>query len=167
MSCLVILPANAQVDVTDEPTILPTDEVTAIPTEIATAEPPEIIIVQPVQPIPDSPLGITPNTLWTILAVGAFLFAAFRDRSGGPLVELLKRQDVRAEAQSKYLQSSIAIQDLVKLLKAGVVFGANMNLPGLDPVLDEGQDFLDDITNPADDENDPGGFVAQSRPGLY
>lgn len=139
----VILPVVAQEQTPDATPI----DATAVPTQA-----PPIVNVYPVAPLPGVSDLFGPNLIWIFVVIGFFVYLAIKERSTHRLVELLERKDVRDEAEAAYQRSSISIKDLVGLLKSGVVFGANMNLPGVDDLFEEGKDFLDDVTNPEDDE---------------
>lgn len=95
-----------------------------------------------------------------ILAVGLLLFfigggaiVALQQRSIGRLVgaveTTLSNTHIRNEAEYRYMESSIGVKDAIQLIRAGVTFGSNLNIPiaEIDRILDKGKDFLDKITD--------------------
>lgn len=127
----------------------------------ATAEPTAELTVTPgppdVSPIEDPNVvgGLSSTVVFAIFASlfvivqGVIQFLHTRNYA-----ELLKgyksaleRKDVRDEVEQRYMQSSASIQDLVTLLHAAVNAAKNMNIPVLDDFLEEGGEFLDDVTD--------------------
>ncbi len=132
--------------------ITPVPDVTVIPDP--TAEPTLVTIpIGPVDPLPGQTSDIvTPNFIWVIVILGIAIFLVIRERNFKALIDAMERKDVRNELERQYAHSSIATKDLVSLAKAGVVYAAGLDIPALDGLLEEGADFLDDITDGEEDD---------------
>lgn len=59
----------------------------------------------------------------------------------------LERRDVQDAAEREYLRTSAPIKDIIALFKYGVKVADNADIPGLDPYIHEGDEFLDTVTD--------------------
>lgn len=81
--------------------------------------------------------------LFIIIIVNAILnqrlFSGFR--------EALQRREIIDEAEKQYLRSSLSVQDFIKLIESGIVFGSTLDIPKVDEYLEEAKEFIDKVTD--------------------
>lgn len=93
-----------------------------------------------------------------VIAGGIFVVTLFtgvvlslQQRNIGRLIELnheaLQNRRVQDEAEAAYLRSSLAIKDIIHLLRAGVLVAGRLDVPLLDPLIDDYGTFLENVTD--------------------
>ncbi|MEO8608922.1 MAG: hypothetical protein ABI690_13605 [Chloroflexota bacterium] len=123
---------------------------TAVPAPAATEQSPVIVV----NPAPTS----DPSDR-TIYVIGflAFLLVTLGSqlvnrKQVGDLVATINKafdnKQVLDEARQRYAESSLSVQEFVKLARSLAGFAGSMNIPGIDPVLDKASDFLGSVTRP-------------------
>lgn len=107
----------------------------------------------------DNAIVIEPGSGYSALFVGALVIftigsgaiVAVQQRNIGRLLTAteatLKNKQVQDEAERRYMESSLSVQQTINLLRAIVQFGGSMNLPGVDTLVDEAGNFLGNISD--------------------
>lgn len=97
-----------------------------------------------------------------LLLIG--LLSAVRERSTSKLIESINRaldnKVIRDQTEQRYLESSLSVQEFVKLLASFSTVIGSLNLPGVDPLADKAAEFLQDVTTknaPSVDGSNAGG----------
>jgi transcriptional regulator of nitric oxide reductase len=89
-----------------------------------------------------------------VILVG--IVGAIMTRSIKPLVDALVKlmddRNIQNEAERRYTQSSLSVQDFIALVRSGVVVVGGMNLPVIDQAFDKAE-FLDKVTDGEDNED--------------
>ena len=97
-----------------------------------------------------------------LLMIG--LLSAVRERSTSKLIESVNRaldnKTIRDQTEQRYMESSLSVQEFVKLLASFSTVIGSLNLPGVDPLADKAAEFLQDVTTknvPSVDGSNAGG----------
>lgn len=132
----------------------PTFEATVEPTVVVepTLPPP---VEEPEDPNSDVVGGLTSEQLFAIFAAIVFLaqglFNALKDRNHAALFAkyqaALERKQVRDEAEAAFQRSAIPVKDAILMVKSILTAAGNFQIPILDQYIDEGAEFLDDVTD--------------------
>lgn len=79
------------------------------------------------------------------------IITALRERNHTALLAgykaALERKDVRDAAEDAYKRASVTVQDAIRMFHSIVKVIGNLNLPVLDDYLEEGGEFLEDVTD--------------------
>lgn len=134
------------------------DVVTTEPTPEPTA------VVLPTVPVVEQPIQASDRTIYVIgfimlaLFSGAINFA--QDRKASKLIDVLNvaltNKQVLDESRESYMQSSLKTQEYVKLLQGIAGFLGSMNIPVIDPALDNAKEALDYVTTGKEPAGDVG-----------
>lgn len=82
------------------------------------------------------------------------IISALQHRSTARLIDTvnktLENKIVREVAEQRYMESSLPVQEFIKLLAGVTTLTGSLNIPGIDPLADKAAEFLNDvITKPA------------------
>lgn len=116
----------------------------------ATEQPPVIVVNNP------APAEPSDRKFYVIGFIGLLLLFGVRDainsRQIGALLSTINRaldnKQVIDEARQRYSESSLSTQEFVKLLRGILGFVGSMDIPGIDPTIDNAGEFLGDVTSP-------------------
>lgn len=159
MALFLVGGVSAQ-DVTQEPAIPVAVTVNGEPVEATLVAAPTLP-APVVDPAP-APVNEVPDR--TIYVIGLILFLGYslvKDFLSGKretaiadrLAQAHSNPMMMDEARQKYIESSLPVQETIKLLQAFSGMVGSLNIPGIDPIADEAKNILDDVISPGDGQD--------------
>lgn len=86
-----------------------------------------------------------------VVTIGGGVLLALQQRNINQLIasvdKTLTNKYVMDEAERRYMESSLSVQQAITFMRAAFQFAGGMNLPGVDGLVDDAAEFLENITD--------------------